>query len=73
MNFVNQISNGNSVSITSDYVRINGNVYPIPEHVKRNHGSNTSIVNGKCYINGYEVTKEGKFKRTIAALFHLIF
>ena len=73
MKFVSQIGNRNSISITSNHVLINGNVYNIPEHVKRKHGTNTSIVNGKCYINGYEVTEEGTFKRTIAALFHWLF
>lgn len=73
MNFVNQKSNGNSVAITSECVWINDAVYPIPEHVKRKKGNNTCIVNGTCYINGYKVTEKGEYKRSISALFHLLF
>lgn len=35
-------------------------------------GTSITTVNGKCYIDGYEL-KNGKWKRTFMALWHLIF
>lgn len=54
-------------------IRIGNNTYPIPDYVKRTYSHSFCIVNGHCYINGYKVTKDGKFKRTIPAIFYHIF
>lgn len=43
----------------------------VPFH-KNMRGNNITTINGKCYIDGYELVK-GKWKRTFWALWHLIF
>lgn len=35
-------------------------------------GKNITTINGKCYIDGYELVK-GKWKRTFWSLWHRIF
>lgn len=35
-------------------------------------GNNITTINGKIYINGYEF-KRGKWRRTIKAIYHMIF
>lgn len=44
---------------------------PPPSYSKSSHNS-VSIINDKLYINGYE-WKDGKWKITFAALWHLLF
>lgn len=46
-----------------------GKIYKIPKKIK---GNNVTQINGRIYIDGYEFIN-GKFKRTIKALFHLFF
>lgn len=54
--------NMNISMINNDSVMIDNKFYNIPEHVK-NNGNGISITNnnGKLYINGYELTPDGKF------------
>lgn len=49
---------------------INGVEYP---WVKGMRGFSTTTVNNKVFIDGYELTKNGEWKRTLRALWHLIF
>lgn len=51
------------------YVEIDGCRYPFPRGMK---GKCVSQVNGKIYIDGYEF-KNGKFKRTLKAIFNYFF
>ena len=39
---------------------------------KPSKGNNTTIINNKIYVDGYEY-KDGQWKRTLKALWHLIF
>ena len=40
---------------------------------KRKNGKiSSTVINGKAYVNGYEY-KNGEWKRTFAALWHLLF
>lgn len=65
----NVVVNGNnSCIICREYVQINGVVLP-PAPGK---GSNVTTINNKVYINGYEY-KNGKWRRTLKALWHLWF
>lgn len=65
----NVVVNGNnSCIICREYVQINGVVLP-PAPGK---GSNVTTINDKVYINGYEY-KNGKWRRTLKALWHLWF
>jgi len=67
----NNIINGdrNSVSVNNRTVTINGLSYPMLESM---HGNSSSIIDNKIFIDGYEL-KNGKWKKTIRALWHLWF
>lgn len=54
------------VNTREKYVEINGCKYPFPRRMK---GRTVSQVNGKIYIDGYEF-KNGKFKKTLKALYY---
>lgn len=56
------------ISITKDTVRIGGNTYSIPEHIKRKKKLNACIVDDTLYVNGHEVTVNGFFKKSIRAI-----
>ncbi|MEK4427651.1 hypothetical protein MHB54_00175 [Paenibacillus sp. FSL M7-0802] len=45
--------------------------YVVSFHPKMS-GKNITTINGKCYIDGYELV-EGKWKRTFWSLWHRIF
>jgi hypothetical protein len=63
---------GNNLVIVSDKtVNINGKVSEIPRHVYKK-GCNTTVIDGKVYINGYEF-RNGKWKITLKSIWHLIF
>ena len=49
---------------------INGVEYP---WVKGMRGCSTTTINGKVFIDGFELNKNGQWKRTLRALWHLIF
>lgn len=53
-----------------DLVFINGEPAPLCPSKRKNH--NTTVIDGKVYIDGYEL-KNGKWKRTLKALWHLWF
>jgi hypothetical protein len=61
----------NGLIICHDTIRYNGKILPNPPHFKSNN-HNVTTVDNRLYINGYE-WKNGKWKRTFAALWHLIF
>ena len=57
-----------NTSVLGNQVWINGIKLP-PAPCK---GYSSTIIDGKVYIDGYEF-KNGKWKRTLRALWHLIF
>lgn len=59
--------NGNTVVI-GNQVTINGVALP-PAPCK---GYNSTVINGKVYLDGYEY-KNGKWQVTLKALWHLLF
>lgn len=61
------ISVQNGITVTDNHVIIEGRKYPLPCKP-----TNTTMINGKVYINGYEF-KNGKWKKTIKAIFHKYF
>lgn len=61
----------NGLIICHNTIRYNGVALPNPPHFKSNNHNVTQIDN-HLYINGYE-WKDGKWKRTLKALWHLIF
>lgn len=61
-----QISN--NIIVKGNKVWINGKQLP-PAPCK---GCNSTIINNKVYIDGYEF-KKGKWRRTLKALWHLWF
>lgn len=61
-----QISNG--VCVNGNHVVINGQkLPPVPSA-----GRNSTVINDKVYIDGFEF-KNGKWRRTLAALWHYLF
>ena len=65
------IQNGNCVTTNKNEVIINGEKIQIPKGMKTN---SQSIINGKVFIGGYEYfPKSKKFKRTLRALWELLF
>ena len=64
----NNIQIGSNYVVCGNKVTINGvNLPPVPSK-----GYNSTVINGKVYVNGYEY-KNGEWKRTLAALWHLLF
>lgn len=65
------IQSGKHIIMNEDKLTIDGKEIPIPKGLK---GNNQSIIDGRIYIDGFEyLPKQNKFKRTLRALFHLIF
>ncbi|CEQ01669.1 Uncharacterised protein [[Clostridium] sordellii] len=64
----------NEVSVVTNSNRritaINGIEYP---WVKGMKGVSITTINGKVFIDGFELNKNGEWKRTLRALWHLIF
>ena len=58
------------VMIINNEVYIDGN--KVPDMPKSKCGANVTTIGSKVYVNGYEY-KNGKWKRTLAALFHYLF
>ena len=57
-----------SCTVIGNKVIVNGvELPPVPSK-----GYNSTVINGKVYIDGYEF-KNGKWKRTLRALWHLWF
>ena len=64
--------NGKTYSIVNNrekWIEINGVRYKFPKRVK---GHSVSQVDNHIFIDGYEFI-DGKFKRTLRALYHLFF
>lgn len=59
------IQNDCSTVISNNEIRINGEKIPNPPCKM----CNTTIINNKVYVDGYEY-KNGKWKKTFAALWH---
>ena len=63
-----------NIQFNDDYI-VHGNrviingveLPPVPSS-----GNNSTVINGKVYIDGYEF-KRGKWRRTLSALWHLWF
>ena len=56
----------NEIIVNGSKIIINNIEYILP---KKCSGNNITSIDDKIYINGYEF-KNGKFKKTISALFH---
>lgn len=64
--------NGKTYSIVNSrekWIEINGVRYSFPKRVK---GHSVSQIDNHIFVDGYEF-KDGKFKRTLRALYHLFF
>ena len=64
--------NGKTYSIVNSrekWIEINGVKYKFPKRVK---GHSISQIDNHIFIDGYEFI-DGKFKRTLRALYHLFF
>ena len=65
---MNNIQINNNCVVCGNKVTINGvTLPPVPSK-----GYNSTIIDGKVYIDGYEF-KNGKWCRTLKALWHLLF
>ena len=65
---MNNIQISDNCIVRGNRVAINGvELPPVPSK-----GYNSTVINGKVYIDGYEF-KNGKWRRTLKALWHLLF
>lgn len=69
VNYISQ--NGKEILLDNEYLYYLGERYPLPKGCKRST-RNITTINDKVFINGYEF-KDGKFKKTLKALFHKYF
>lgn len=62
------MNNNNTTVVVGNRILVNGEeLPPCPTN-----GHNVTQINGKVYIDGYEY-KQGKWRRTLKALWHLWF
>lgn len=68
------VQNNEAVFISDNRIFVGGKeLPPVPSRDNGAHiTSNMSIINNKVFIDGYEF-KDGKWKRTLRALWHLFF
>lgn len=64
------VQNDHRIVVINRQVIIDGVKYP--EAPGRGESCTSVIIDGNVYINGYEL-KNGRWKRTLRALFHLYF
>lgn len=69
---ISQTENGHTVIVNRGILTYDGVDYELPKFSSKRKYHSLSTINGKTFIDGYEF-KNGTFKRTLAALFHLIF
>lgn len=67
-----QNQNGQTIMLDSSRLLVNGVAYELPESIKNRSGHSLAQVNQKIFIDGYEF-RNGKFRRSLLALFHMIF
>lgn len=64
------VNNNIYVNVDGDEIRINDKRVPDLPH--KSSSINITTINNRVFVNGYEY-KNGKWKRTLAALWHLFF
>lgn len=65
-----EISNvGRITHANNNEIIINGKKIEIPRHVSKTL-SNSTIINDRVFINGYELKKDGTWKKTLLGLWH---
>ena len=67
-----QNQNGQAIMLDSSSLLVNGVAYELPESIKNRSGHSLAQVNKKIFIDGYEF-RNGKFRRSLLALFHMLF
>ena len=70
------VSTTYNIQISDDIVIVGNQVYidgvPLPPVPGKGNNYNSTVINNKVFINGYEF-KKGKWRRTLRALWHLWF
>lgn len=61
-------NNENVIIVGNKGVFINGKEYPLPD----GKNTNSTIIDNHVFVNGYEL-KNGKWKKTLRAIFHKYF
>lgn len=61
-------NNENMIIVGNKGVFINGKEYPLPD----GKSTNSTIIDNHVFVNGYEL-KNGKWKKTLRAIFHKYF
>jgi len=61
-------NNENAIIVGNKGVFINGKEYPLPD----GKSTNSTIIDNHVFVNGYEL-KNGKWKKTLRAIFHKYF
>lgn len=69
MNTIISYSEQNGIIIDNDILYYKGQEYPLP---KKCGGHSVTMIDDHIFVDGYEF-KDGKFKRTLRALWHKYF
>lgn len=67
-----QKQDGQTIMLDNSSLLVNGVPYELPKQLQNRSGHNLAQVNHQIYIDGYEF-RNGKFRRSFAALFHMLF
>lgn len=67
-----QDQNGQRIMLYSSSMLVNGVSYELPKRIQNRNGHSLAQVNNRIFIDGYEF-RNGEFKRSLVALFHLLF
>jgi hypothetical protein len=60
------VEGGNSVIVSGRSAIVNGKTFPFLDKMK---GNSVTIINSKCFIDGYELI-DGQWKKTLKAFWH---
>ena len=61
-----------TVMLRGNILIVNCDAYELPKRIQDHNGHCLSQINDKIYVDSYEF-KDGKFRWSLAALFHSIF
>jgi hypothetical protein len=67
-----QEQDGQTIILDKSSLLVNGVAYELPKRLQNRSGHSLVQVNQKIYIDGYEF-QNGKFRRSLAAFFHMLF
>ena len=67
-----QEQDGQTIMLDSSSLLVNGVAYELPKRIQNRSRHNLAQVNQKIFIDGYEF-RNGNFRRSLLALWHMLF